>query len=154
MKENQKKEDSTDINDRVDFNSTDAKKLVSFNDMCEGVSRLDSRIAGALAMRKGKILAASNGAGAALPSDEYLSKLIPQAEMMIGIPLANRAFFGDFNFTLVSYARIDTILYYLKNQNVILGVAMLPPYDMNAVVGKIRKLLELYYLPSETRSIP
>ena len=136
-----------------DINSTNAKAITNFHDLCERISKLDSRIAGALVMAKGKIIATSNGAGAVSPSDEYLSKLIQQAEIMVGIPLANNLFFGDFNFTLVSYERLDSILFYIKTQRVVLGVGVLPPYDMSVVVGKIRKFLRDYYLHGQMHTM-
>ncbi len=126
----------------IDIDSLAAKGVTNFYGLCEGISKLDSRIAGALAIREGKLLATSNGAGATLPSDEYLSKLIRQAEILVGIPLANKPFFGELNFTLVSYERLDSMLFYLNNQKAILGVGLLPPYDMNDVSNKIQKFLK------------
>lgn len=128
-----------------DDDSTYAKAVTNFHDLCKSISRLDSKIAGALVIREGKLLAASNGAGSTLPSDEYLSKLIRQAEIMVGIPLVDRPFFGDFNFTLVSYERLDSMLFYLKTQRAILGVGLLPPYDMNVLSSRIQKLLKQNY---------
>ena len=109
------------------------------------ISKLDSKIAGALVIRYGKLLATANGAGASLPSDEYLSKLIRQAEVMVGIPLANKPFFGNFNFILVSFERLDSMLFYLETQKVILGVGLLPPYDISVLLGKIQQFLKQYY---------
>src|ERR671927_1950723 len=91
-----------------------ASENSNFLELCECISKLDSKIAGALVIRYGKLLATANGAGASLPSDEYLSKLIRQAEVMVGLPLANKPFFGDFNFTLVSFERLDSMLFYLE----------------------------------------
>lgn len=136
-----------------DDGSTYAKAITNFHDLCESISRLDSRIAGALVIREGKLLAASNGAGSTLPSDEYLSKLIRQAEVLVGIPLANRPFFGDLNFILVSYERLDSMLFYLKTQKVILGVGLLPPYDLTVLSGRIQKLLKQNYWLRHTNTI-
>lgn len=56
--------------------STYGKAVTNFHDLCERISRLDGKIADALVIREGKLLAVSNGAGSTLPSGEYLSKLI------------------------------------------------------------------------------
>ena len=80
-----------------------------------------------------------------MPSDEYLSGLIHQAQIMVGIPLANKQFFGNFNFTLVSYEGLGSMLFYLKSQRAILGVGLLPPYNMSALSTKIQKFLEQNY---------
>ena len=136
-----------------DDGSTYAKAVTNIHDLCESISRLDSKIAGALVIREGKLLAASNGAGSTLPSDEYLSKLIRQAEIMVGISLANRPFFGDFNFTLVCYERLDSMLFYLKTQRAILGVGLLSPYDMNVLSSRIQKLLKQNYWLRHTNTI-
>jgi hypothetical protein len=113
----------------------------SFLELCEGISKLDERIAGALVIRYGKLLATANGAGSSLPSDDYLSKLIRQAEVVVGIQLANTPFFGHFNYLLVSFDRLDSLLFYLKTQKVILGVGLLPHYDISVLLGKIQKYL-------------
>jgi hypothetical protein len=119
-----------------------SKGIINFHSLCDRLSNLDSMIAGALVIRKGKLLAASNGAGLTLPSDEYLTKLIRQAEVMVGIPLANKPFFGDFNFIFVSYERLDSILFYLPTQNAILGIGLLPPYDLGVLTRKIQEFLK------------
>ena len=114
----------------------------NFLELCECISKLDSKIAGALVIRYGKLLATANGAGSSLPSDEYLSKLIRQAELVVGIQLANTPFFGHFNYLLVSFDRLDSLLFYLKTQRVILGVGLLPPYDISVLLGKIQEYLK------------
>ena len=136
----------------TDKNSVDVEAITNFHGLCDGISRLDSRIAGALVIREGKLLAASNGAGSTLPSDEYLSRLIRQAEIMVGIPLANKPFFGNFNFTLVSYEGLDSMLFYLKTQRAILGVGLLPPYDISVLSTKIQKFLEQNYWLRQTHT--
>jgi hypothetical protein len=122
----------------------DTKNITNFRELCDGISKLDARIAGAMAIKNGKILAASEGAGSALPGDEYLSKLIVQAQVLVGIPLANKAFFGDYNFTIVSYETLESILFHLEKEKVILGVGVLPPYDRNSMVEKIQIFLKQY----------
>ena len=132
---------------------SDMKATTSFLQLCNGISKLDGKIAGALAIKNGKVLAASEGAGSALPSDEYLSKLISQAQIFVGIPLVNRAFFGDYNFTIVSYETLEIILFYLKNQKVIIGIGIIPPYDRDETLEKIQTFLKRYPWHSATHSI-
>ena len=125
-----------------DTNLADIKaSAYNLLELCEGISKLDKRIAGASVMSDGKLLATANGAGSSLPSDEYFSKLIRQAEVMVGIPLANTPFFGGFNFVLVSFERLDSMLFYLESRKAILGVGLLPPYDISVVLGKIQEFL-------------
>ena len=119
----------------------DSMGMVNFHSLCERLSNLDSRIAGALVIRKGKLLAASNRAGLTFQSDEYLAKLIRQVEIMVGIPLANKPYFPYFNFSLIGYDWLDSMLFYLQTENAILGVGLLPPYDLSVLSRKIRELL-------------
>ena len=142
--DNIKMDMTEDVNNLVDVK----KVSTNFLELCEGISKLDGKIAGAIVFRDGKLLATSNGAGSSLPSDEYLSKLIRQAEVMVGLPLANKPFFGDFNFTLVSFERLDSMLFYLETQKVILGVGLLPPYDISVLLGKIQEYLKTGSLSS------
>jgi hypothetical protein len=128
--------------DRGGENTVDTEAITNFRGLCDMISKLDRKIAGALVIREGKLLAASNGAGSTLPSPEYLSKLIRQAQIMVGIPLANKPFFGNFIFTLVSYERLDSMLFYLKTQRAILGIGLLPPYDMTILSNKIQEFLK------------
>jgi hypothetical protein len=132
-----------DVND----NLADVKKGSpnNFLELCESISRLDKRIAGASVMSNGKLLATANGAGSSVPSDKYFSKLIRQAEIMVGIPLANTPFFGGFNFVLVSFERLDSMLFYLESRKAILGVGLLPPYDISNLLGKIQEFLNRYH---------
>jgi hypothetical protein len=138
-----------------DENTTEdvTRETTNFHDLCEIIPKLDSSIAGALVIKRGKILATSIGAGGALPSDEYLSKLIRQAEVIVGLPLANRHFFGDLNFILVSYERLDNILFFLETQKAILGVGIIPPYDISTLTNKIQRFLRGYYLLDNEHSI-
>lgn len=82
------------IDNQIDEHSsmTDRKTITNFRELCEGISRMDGKIAGAMEIKDGKILAASQGAGSALPANEYLSKLIIQVQILVAIPLANRTF--------------------------------------------------------------
>lgn len=132
----------------------DRKAITNFLGLCDGISKLDSRIAGALAIKNSKILAASEGAGSALPSDNYLAKLIVQAQVLVGIPLANRAFFGNYNFTIVSYETLENILFHFEREKVILGVAILPPYDRNSMLEKIQTFIRQYRWTWPAHTIP
>ena len=125
-----------------DVDSKVTTAITSFHELCERISKLDARIAGAIAIRNGKLLATSIGSGAPLPSDEYLSKMIMQAQVMVGIPLGNKPIFGEFKFTMISYENLETILFYLHSQNAIVGVGVLPPYNVRSMVHKIQNLLK------------
>ena len=125
--------------------------ITNFHTLCENISKLDKRITGALMIRSGKILAANMGAGSALPTDEYLSKMIREAEVMVGIPLANKQFFGAYKFTLVSYEMQDIMLFYLESQKAILGVGILPPYSLSLISKKIQGFLKNTFQPSFMR---
>jgi hypothetical protein len=48
----------------------------------------------------------------------------------------------------VSFDRLDSLLFYLKTQKVILGVGLLPPYDISVLLGKIQEYLKTGSLSS------
>jgi hypothetical protein len=128
-----------DIEDNNTITNTNSK--TNFHELCNDVAKLDSRIAGALIIRNSKLLATSIGAGAPLPINKYLTKLLLHAQIMSGIPLANEPVFGGFNFTLISHEKLENILFHLQKRNVILVVGILPPYDRNILLEKIRNFL-------------
>ena len=116
----------------------------NYYSLCDAITRLDTRIEAALVIRSGKLLATSIGSGAPLPTDEYLSKLILHAQIMVGIPLTNKTVFGDFNFTLVSHTKLENILLYLQKYDAILGVGILPPFNRDKLLAKIQDFLKQY----------
>jgi hypothetical protein len=109
-------DDDNNINENDDDSLGTYAESESFHDLCEGISKLHNRIAGALIIRNGKILGTSVGAGSPIPTHEYLSKLIMQAQIVVGLSLGNKPAFGDLNYVLVSHERLENILIYLETQ--------------------------------------
>ena len=121
-----------------------ADERTNFHALCDAITKLDDKIAAALVIRNEKLLATSIGSGAPLLTDEYLSKLLIHAQIMVGIPLTNKPVFGDFNFTLVSHEKLENILFHLENDDAILGVGILPPFNRDELLAKIQNFLKHY----------
>lgn len=88
----------------------------NYYDLATRVSMVHEKIAGAIVVRKGSLLAAAARHGMPMPEKNKLTELILQAELIVNISKRNSDIFGQVEAILVQHSMLSVMVIPLSNE--------------------------------------
>ena len=121
--------------------TTDSTPSVNYLELAKKVTEVDSKIVGAMLVRKGALVAAFNKPGVPAPQKAKLGELILQAELVVSISKRNADLFGQVRVATVQHSLLTIFIFPLGHEITLAFALDGPPTGYEKLTSAVSVLL-------------